>query len=93
MKRNCKRNSSQRAEKKRNYHRTEMPNAQLAVWHKRGSGSPESLCGFASFAPVRAAVEAPPAPSRNHVGRKRTKMCGGQRIMNLNVRIKNIMMG
>gem|GEM_PF-5144785 len=33
------------------------------VWRKRGSGSPESLCKFASFAPVRAAVEAPPAPS------------------------------
>jgi len=33
------------------------------VWRKRGSGSPESLCEFASFAPVRAAVEAPPAPS------------------------------
>ena len=31
------------------------------VWRKRGSGSPESLCEFASFAPVRAAVEAPPA--------------------------------
>ena len=23
------------------------------VWRKRGSGSPESLCEFASFAPVR----------------------------------------
>ena len=33
------------------------------VWRKRGSNSPESLCKFASFAPVRAAVEAPPAPS------------------------------
>jgi len=33
------------------------------VWRKRGSGSPESLCEFASYAPVRAAVEAPPAPS------------------------------
>ena len=35
-------------------------NAQRAVWRKRGRGSPESLCKFASFAPVRAAVEAPP---------------------------------
>ena len=26
------------------------------VWRKRGSDSPESLCEFASFAPVRAAV-------------------------------------
>jgi len=33
------------------------------VWRKRGSNSPESLCEFASFAPVRVAVEAPPAPS------------------------------
>jgi len=33
------------------------------VWRKRGSNSPESMCRFASFAPVRAAVEAPPAPS------------------------------
>ena len=33
------------------------------VWRKRGSNSPESLCEFASFAPVRAAVEAPPSPS------------------------------
>ena len=38
-------------------------------WRKRGSNSPESLCKFASFAPVRAAVEAPPAPSRHHVSR------------------------
>jgi hypothetical protein len=38
-----------------------------AVWRKRGSNSPESLCKFSSFAPVRAAVEAPPAPSRHHV--------------------------
>ena len=37
---------------------------QQAVWRKRGSGSPESLCEFGSFAPVRTAVEAPPAPSR-----------------------------
>jgi len=29
------------------------------------------LCGFGSFAPVRAAVEAPPAPSRHHVVRQR----------------------
>jgi hypothetical protein len=41
--------------------------AQQAVWRKRGRGSPESLCGFGSFAPVRAAVEAPPAPSRRDV--------------------------
>ena len=33
------------------------------AWRKRGSNSPESLCKFASFALVRAAVEAPPAPS------------------------------
>jgi len=26
-----------------------MPNAQRAVWRKRGSGSPESLCEFGSF--------------------------------------------
>ena len=31
------------------------------VWRKRGSNSPESLCKFASFAPVRAAVKAPPS--------------------------------
>ena len=44
---------------------------QRAVWRKRGSGSPESLCKFGSFAPVRAAVKALPAPSRWDVGRKR----------------------
>ena len=44
-----------------------MTDVQRAVWRKRGSNSPESLCEFASFAPVRAAVEAPPAPSRHHV--------------------------
>jgi len=33
------------------------------VWRKRGSNSPESLCRFSSYTPVRAAVEAPPAPS------------------------------
>ena len=38
--------------------------SQRAVWRKRGGGSPESLCGFGSFAPVRAAVKAPPSPSR-----------------------------
>jgi len=38
------------------------------VWRKRGSGSPESLCKFASFAPVRAAVEAPPAQSPGALG-------------------------
>ena len=38
--------------------------SQRAVWRKRGSGSPESLCEFSSFAPVRTVVEAPPAPSR-----------------------------
>ena len=37
---------------------------QRAVWRKRGSCSPESLCRFGSFAPVRTAVKAPPAPSR-----------------------------
>jgi len=37
---------------------------QRAVWRKRGSNSPESLCEFGSFVPVRTAVEAPPAPSR-----------------------------
>ena len=36
----------------------------------RGSGSPESLCEFGSFVPVRALVEAPPAPSRWDVKRK-----------------------
>jgi hypothetical protein len=46
--------------------------AQRAVWRKRGRGSPESLCGFASFAPVRTVVKPPPAPSRRHVSRKRT---------------------
>ena len=45
---------------------------QRAVWRKRGSNSPESLCKFASFAPVRAAVEAAAAPSRHHVIGKRT---------------------
>ena len=49
--------------------------SQRAVWRKRGSGSPESLCGFGSFAPVRAAVKAPPAPSRRDVICKRRK-CG-----------------
>ena len=29
---------------------------QQAVWRKRGSGSPEGLCKFGSFAPVRTAV-------------------------------------
>ena len=38
--------------------------SQRAVWRKRGGDSPESLCGFGSFVPVRTAVEAPPAPSR-----------------------------
>ena len=37
---------------------------QWAVWRKRGIGSPENLFKFASFAPVRAVVEAPPASSR-----------------------------
>jgi hypothetical protein len=37
---------------------------QRAVWRKRGSVSPESLCKFGSFVPVRTAVKAPPAPSR-----------------------------
>ena len=49
------------------YDTLKMPNAQRAVWRKRGSGSPESLCKFANFAPVRTAVEAPPAPSRWNV--------------------------
>jgi hypothetical protein len=40
--------------------------SQLAVWRKRGSGSPESLCKFGSFAPVRAAVKA--ATSQSRVG-------------------------
>ena len=31
-------------------------NTQRAVWRKRGSVSPESLCEFGSFAPVRTAV-------------------------------------
>jgi hypothetical protein len=49
---------------------------QRVVWRKRGSNSPESLCEFASFAPVRAAVEAPPAPSRHHVrGNAGTAQC------------------
>ena len=38
--------------------------AQRAVWRKRGSGSPESLCEFGSFVPVQTAVKAPPSPSR-----------------------------
>ena len=33
---------------------------RLAVWRKRGSVSPESLCEFASFVLVRALVKAPP---------------------------------
>ena len=37
---------------------------QRAVWRKRGSGSPESLCKFESLSPVRTAVEPPPASSR-----------------------------
>ena len=41
-----------------------MHYTQRAVWRKRGSGSPESLCEFGSFAPVQTAVEAPPASSR-----------------------------
>jgi hypothetical protein len=44
-----------------------MPADNERFWRKRGSNSPESLCGFSSFSPVRAAVEAPPAPSRHHV--------------------------
>ena len=40
-------------------HRT--PNLGLA--QAGGSSSPESLCEFASFAPVQASVKAPPAPS------------------------------
>ena len=44
---------------------------QRAVWRKRGSGSPESLCEFGSLSPVRTAVEAPPAPSRWDVRCKR----------------------
>ena len=39
----------------------QSPNAQRAVWRKRGSGSPESLCKFGSLSPVRALVKAPPA--------------------------------
>ena len=46
---------------------------QRAVWRKRGSGSPESLCEFGSLSPVRALVEAPPAPSRWDVSRKRAE--------------------
>ncbi|MCL1969723.1 MAG: hypothetical protein FWF65_09295 [Bacteroidetes bacterium] len=46
-----------------------MHYTQRAVWRKRGSGSPESLCEFGSFAPVQTAVEAPPAPSRWDVRR------------------------
>jgi hypothetical protein len=34
------------------------------------------LCGFASFAPVRAAVEAPPAPSRQNVVRNQRQRSG-----------------
>ena len=37
---------------------------KVKVWRKRGSGSPESLCEFGSFVPVRALVKAPPSPSR-----------------------------
>ena len=44
-----------------------IENKAAAAWSKRGSNSPKSLCQFSSFAPVRAAVEAPPAPSRHHV--------------------------
>jgi len=44
---------------------------QRTVWRKRGIGSPESLCKFASFAPARTAVEAPTASSR--FNRERTK--------------------
>ena len=43
------------------------------VWRKRGSTSPESLCKFASFAPVRTVVEAATSPSRwNVIGKRRT---------------------
>jgi hypothetical protein len=37
--------------------KTKMHERLTWVWRKRGSGSPESLCEFASFAPVRAAVK------------------------------------
>ena len=45
--------------------------AQRAVWRKRGSNSPESLCEFGSLSPVRTAVEATPSPSRWDVTCKR----------------------
>jgi len=47
------------------------------VWHRRGSNSPESLCEFASFAPVRAAVEVPPAPSPCSIGCNRANERAG----------------
>jgi hypothetical protein len=50
--------------------------AQQAVWRKRGRGSPESLCGFGSFEPVRAVVNPPPAPSRQNVVRNRRQRSG-----------------
>jgi len=46
--------------------REEIPNKMPAYNGRFGasSGSPESLYEFGSFAPVRTAVEAPPASSR-----------------------------
>ena len=37
----------------------ETPNAQRAVWRKRGSGSPESLCEFGSFCARPSVGESP----------------------------------
>ena len=42
-----------------------------------GVGSPESLCEFGNLSPVRAAVEAPPAPSRWDVKCKRATQYSG----------------
>ena len=50
------------------------------VWRQRGSNSPESLCEFVSFAPVRAAVEAPPAPSPCSLGASGGRHSGGRRL-------------
>jgi hypothetical protein len=48
----------------------------VAAWRRRGCGSPESLCGFSTFAPVRTAVKPPPSPSRPHVVRQQwTAQC------------------
>ena len=58
---------------------------QRAAWRKRGSGSPESLCEFESFALVQTAVNPPPAPSRWDVGRKSTDCAVGNFEIRLSV--------